>query len=111
MSAACGTLLVGQLPELDCAIDTGREEIMAVGTESHGTDPIGMALMRVEFKTKAHIPKFDHLIAAAGSQQLAIGAESDGADGGGMAQQCAFFLHALSIPQFDSAIASCRGDV
>src|SRR5579875_1266301 len=81
MSAACGTLLVGQLPELDCAIDTGREEIMAVGTESHGTDPIGMALMRVEFKTKAHIPKFDHLIAAAGDQQTPVGAEGHGTNG------------------------------
>src|SRR5262249_47177821 len=80
-------LAVGDVPEANRLILTGRGQRIAIRTEGDAVDRAGVSGESADFLAAGEVPEFDRVIEAGRHQQLAVRTERTAVDQGGVALQ------------------------
>src|SRR2546428_279458 len=89
----------GYLPKLHGLVPAGGGEALAIGTEGHAGDSIGMAPEGEEFLAAGRLPELHRLISAGGGEALAIGTEGQAVDTVGMSLEGDKLLAGGRVPE------------
>src|SRR5262249_46953374 len=98
-----------RVPDLDLAVGTACEQVLAVGAEGHAPHLAEVTAERVRADAGLQVPDARRGVPGGARQAPAAGAEGDGADTAAMAAHLPDHLARLQVPDANTALAAGRG--